>query len=431
MRKRGTLCVVLAALALLPAAEADLDPNLKRLIQIQRQAAAHLQRQSNYACLESVQRIRRKREGARPEFADAVHMEVAHIAGRELYSWPGAEKFENKDMVDLVAGGLMETGSFSGIARNLFFNKVASTRYRGREEVAGVPAHRYDFWMSAMQSGFEVGTRFGSIVVACAGSFWADAESLDLLRLEACAEDLPATLGLAALVTTIDYGRVRFDGDDLLIPQQATTVLRHLDGAISENAAEYTHCRRFGSSTRLLDAAPEAAAETPASRRITLPGNVQVHVRLSQDIDSRKARVGDLLSATVESAVKNKRRTLIPQGAVVRGRLRRLERLSHPYDAVMIGIEFSEIEFDGARARFFGRPEGLETSTGVDSHLAPTVMRSQVDYGLHGQRMDITRMENYTHQELPGVVVFYVKGKDALIQKGWRMTWRTLRMKED
>lgn len=52
--------------------------------------------QPNYTCLETVERWVTPKNAKRT-LQDRVRLEVALVDGKEMFSWPGAEKFEATD----------------------------------------------------------------------------------------------------------------------------------------------------------------------------------------------------------------------------------------------------------------------------------------------------------------------------------------------
>ena len=77
------------------------------------------------------------------------------------------------------------------------------------------------------------------------GSFWADAGTLDLLRLEIAARRYSAGPGCNCDDEKLDYARVRVRSHDLLLPKSVETSVTKLGGAESRNRMEFSRCREF------------------------------------------------------------------------------------------------------------------------------------------------------------------------------------------
>src|SRR3954463_4528219 len=73
---------------------------------------ANLARLPNYTCLQTIERKVRHPSSRRTELVDMVRLEVALVDGKELFSWPGAGHFEDKEIGQLVSGGAIGNGSF-------------------------------------------------------------------------------------------------------------------------------------------------------------------------------------------------------------------------------------------------------------------------------------------------------------------------------
>jgi hypothetical protein len=125
---------------------------------------------------------------------------------------------------------------------------------------------------------------------------------------------------------------------------------------------------------------------------VRIPAGLELHVQLAAGIDLTKARVGDLVSARV-AAPAARRGVVVPEGAVLNGRIRRLGR-------GLVALEFTELQFGNRRAQFFARLESLDPSAGV------------------------LRIPGNSPR-LPGVVTFGVPEGDSKLPSGLGMLWQT------
>lgn len=81
----------------------------------------------------------------------------------------------------------------------------------------------------------------GSGNVGLHGSYWADPQTYDVVRLEVNADDFPPTLPLTEAMTSIDYARTRLaDNLVVLLPESAEVRLVKFSGEISHNRIEFT-----------------------------------------------------------------------------------------------------------------------------------------------------------------------------------------------
>jgi hypothetical protein len=190
----------------------------------------------------------------------------------------------------------------------------------------------------------------------------------------------------------MNYSRVRIGDASLLLPEEGDMRLIRLSGTESRNLVELTHCRAFrAESTLKLDTDDNA----PTRRAVlkTRPG-LTIALRLETPV-SEKLRVGAPVEAVVAGDVKSKSEILIPEGALVHGRLRRLERSTETGDAYSVALEFIAIEAQNAQVRFFA---DLQQAEGAQSIAPPA---------------------------LPGVGVFVMKGTQFELPTGTKLVWKT------
>src|SRR5206468_1403818 len=139
------------------------------------------------------------------EQIDTVRFEVAFVRDQELYGLPGARRLQDRPLTDFVAKGSISTGQLALLAKHVFLTSTAQFTYRGENEQAGRRAYHYDFDVPVAKSSYHLRQGKSDAVVAFQGTFWIDAENLDLLRLEVQAYDIPESLGLAEANTVLDY----------------------------------------------------------------------------------------------------------------------------------------------------------------------------------------------------------------------------------
>jgi hypothetical protein len=96
------LCLLACCLCSLSEAQSDLPKNVLQLAQLKRRIKAAVGALPNYACLETIERSQRKNAKQPFRHIDTVHVEVAVVGDRELYSWPGANKFEDRDITEMI-----------------------------------------------------------------------------------------------------------------------------------------------------------------------------------------------------------------------------------------------------------------------------------------------------------------------------------------
>jgi hypothetical protein len=397
----------------------DLPKEVLALSRIRQKMRQNLSRLPDYTCVETIERTQRTRGGGLFRPVDTLRLEVLHTGDKELYAWPGSKKFD--EHLERMVGGVSSSGEFALHARSVFLGD-AQSKYAGEQNIRGRRAMRYDYVIPLYSSGLTLsdGDRHGRVSVR--GSFWADAATLDLLRLDVHAENIPPDLPFSAAVSTVDYGRVRISGTDTLLPQSANVELTRTLGAASRNHLQFSQCRSYKAQSEIRYESASEDAGAPAAekfREFDLPADVSLALRLEHALDSSAAVEGDSITARVEQDVKRKNMVLIPAGAIARGRIRRLESYTDPRPYFIAGLEFLEVESAGQRAAFTGRLDKVDPIPGITWFLS----NSKVSENL-------VHLENIRTEELPGVGTFFVEGARFTLPEGLHMLWKTVDLKK-
>ena len=272
MRASLYLAICLAASPLLRAQDsADTAWQLTlRLSKVRRQAAKALQEQPDFTCLATFDRYQWPVNRREEQKVDTVRVEVAYVGRRELYSWPGEDKFSDVPLTRMVGAGLMGDGDFAVHANNLFVGNSGIIKWVGEEQENGRwgttdrGLWHWSYRMSPYQSGWVIGSGNAEQTVGSEGSFWVDAKTLDLVRMETRATDFFTGFPVKAVESTVDYGRIRIGEADVLLPLRAELKTTGQDGNESRNLTTYSNCREYtGHSTITFGLPPEATAPTP------------------------------------------------------------------------------------------------------------------------------------------------------------------------
>jgi hypothetical protein len=138
--------------------------------------------------------------------------------------------------------------------------------------------------------------------------------------------------------------------------------------------------------------------------------------RLKTPIDAKKS-AGDPVAATLERAVRQDGKLLLPTGALINGRIRRLEKYGGASDYYVVGLEFFSVESADGQVRL---------SAGIQEAGSP----QRVELGLPALRGGAsTSYETPTLQivsDSPGVGAFIVPGGSLRLLPGFRMVWKTV-----
>jgi hypothetical protein len=270
----------------------------------------------------------------------------------------------------------------------------------------------------------------GSGMVGEEGSLWADPQSLDLIRIESHAKEIPPYLPVEESSTKVNYARTRIGEYNVLLAQQADIDLVLSTGGESYDRLEFTHCRAFSAESTLRfdpesqELGQPSPPNTPAVLSLpvgpgrAVPALLRITVQLTTPITDKDA-VGTLIQGKVSDDVRHKGKIVIPNGSMVRGRIRRLERYQESRGGdFIVGLEFTEVETNDGSMRFYADLLRLDEGPGIRPTLSEqVVVRSGGGYQITPQTI--------TLPELPGVASFFVQGHAFTVPSGFRMVWRT------
>lgn len=404
MRFRLTFAGLVVAVS---GAGDPLPPHILNLARIERQMREQLSRLPNYTCLETIDRYVAPPRG-RKKPVDRIRISIALVGGKELYAWPGAA-FGEQRLSEMLNGGFTSEGDFASMARSVFVNRVAEVTYVGEEAAGSRRLLHYKFHIAQNRSAWSV--KSGRVVgdVGAGGSFWADAESFDLVRMAYAAEELPPFSDYKRLEESAEFGRVRIGSDETLLPLSADLLSESFDGTIYQNHDEYSGCRQYSSESSISfgDDPTPALATAVAVIAESAPADLSIPLRLETPIDSRTAALGDELRATVTKDVRFRGHLVLPRGAVATGVLCRIERHSDGVPYFEVGIEFTQAEYQGHRVSIYGR-------------LAATPPFAAF------RRANPKEALPEPPNQAPGVGYFSLEGKSVQIAKGSSLTWLTL-----
>jgi len=404
----------------LAPARHPLSPDVLLLARIKAKAADNLKRLPNYTCTQTIERTLRGAKARKFEPLDTLRLEVALVEGKELFSWPGAGKFEERGIGEIVGrGGAIGNGSFALHAKSVFLSNAPTFTHVGATTLSGRPAIRYDYRIPQMLSGYQIRVGQNHALVEYHGSFWVDADTLDLIRLEVHADNPPPNLNLTEASDTMEYQRVRIGGRDFLLPQSSELVMIDLLGNAVRNRTQFSACRQYAGESKLsfVESSPDVAAPapTPQVNPIQLPAGLTVEVRLQTPIQSGRSATGDLVTALVGRDVKKDGQIVAPKGALLTGRITRLETRKGEQDYCIVGLDFSTIEFDNRRGEFRAmlQHSGLVQNSRVGPGRAQEAARRQT--------MDDDILD--AHPAIGSV--FVVHSSHVSLPRGHSMLWRT------
>jgi hypothetical protein len=348
------------------------------LEQIKQRAIEDLASVPNYVCVDSIERslwIPAERQFRR---LDRVHFEIAHVEGADRFSWIGDSTFQSKTPSSMV-GGAGFGGDFSENRALVFKSNATKIVYAGRGTIDGQPALHFDYDHPGRALGVTSDNQSGW--AAARGSFWIDAETLDLLQLNIEGYDIPSNLALQSISDDTRYRRVLIGKRIALLARSSDFHLTLMDGTGRRNASVFSNCREYtAESTLTFSPSPAVPVPPPTVEHSQVPPGLQLQLVLDKTFDVNEAAVGEPILADVLKGEGG-----IPRGAHVYGRVTRVTNFDDqiPLPApkhrpplpkhelwgrhtgeVLIQIEFSQIEYRRVRGPFLARLIDLESQPG-------------------------------------------------------------------
>jgi len=393
-----------------------LAPEVLLLAKIKRHMETVLSRLPNYTCRETIERSRREAKSKKFRLVDALQLEVAVVEGKELFSWPGEREFKDRDLRELAPTGAIGNGSFALHARSVFLSQAPTIVYHGEEESNGRKAHRYDFTVPQFRSGYRIRINELEGIAGYRGSFWTDAESLDLIQLDVETVDIPPYLPLKRSQDSMRYERVAIGESTFLLPKSSEMVIEDFYGGQSRNAISFASCRQYaGESTLSFDEAPESSG-VPAAlpEAISLPPGLLAGIELRSRVRFPGGAMGDEIEGRLVKDIKVKGTVVAPKGAILKGNVALIERRKdfRGMDMYVVALQWREIAFDGKVGPFEGQ---------LDAGGAIPISE-------YGGRTVYQRPSQVELKRLPHRDAFYVR-KDTLdLPRGLLFYWRTRRV---
>lgn len=374
--------------------------------------ASALRGMPNYTCLETIERSKRPGKKRKYELIDVLRIEVGYLNGKELFAWPGSNKFDDREISDMVpSGGAIGNGNFASHSQAVFRGNVANMRFAAEDGAL----YRYDYEVPQNLSGYTLRSGKGAeAIVGYHGSFWVDPATKRVTRITVIADEIPALLDIAETMSSIDYSEVAIAGQAYWLPVGSSMSIADHKGVEFRNEVTFSGCRQFGGESVLRfddpDTVAQAASAVPTvATEVVLPKEKLFAIDLTQRLRWGSNKTGDLIEAKLVSDFKYKDAVLLPKGAKVTGRITRLQQGS-AFQAM--DLEFDSIEGGGRKAAF----RAVVTMQGSPGAVAPR--------GAPGIR--IGRNTTLVPGPKPGTFTVVAYSQTVELSKGFRIGWATV-----
>jgi len=258
------MVVALSSLVLLVVtvkAQSQVAENPESLLRrIRDRMVTHLSQLPNYTCHEVIDRLVRRASYGSFERQDRLELEVAIVGHKELFARKGETRFEDQEIHNLVPAGTIGNGAFGSYIETVLSGEGAEVRYVGPAKTDGHKTYRYDFEVPQPKSHFLVRRGSAEGIVAYKGSFWADVETLDLVRVELKADSIPAYIGVRMVEESMHYKIMQIGKSDFLLPRHSQLSTSDQSGNSSLNMMNLEHCREFSGESVVTFGGPATGA---------------------------------------------------------------------------------------------------------------------------------------------------------------------------
>jgi hypothetical protein len=365
------LFVALACL-LPPGAEAQ-DNALKRTRQKMSDSIGVTQ---DFLCSLTIERSQ-KRGTAAPVAMPVLKVDGGVINGKELFARPANEAdvaAVQELLLQLSRGG---TGPFALYSRPLFLTNNATFYTAPEETKDGRKLLRWEFAMPKETARYAPRVVDKTVALGYSGTFWADAESGDITRIELRADTPTPEMGLAGIVQSVDYGRVNIAGASVLLPVSSLLTLQEPAATESRIAIKYENCHKHlvQGDTKFIEGVTVTTNTTPEpSVGKLLPPGLNLDVTLEDPIDEKITSVGSKISFKLSKDVKAEGKVLAPKGSIISGHVTRQVRESYRVgetrkDYYLVGIQLDSMEAGGEKYTVVANLETVGPTTTITTFL--------------------------------------------------------------
>jgi len=285
--------------------------------------------------------------------ADRLRLDVGIGATSEIYSRVVENRFNDRDLLDVVREGAISTGSFAAFLTAIFRTDAADFTYHRETTLNGRSVAEFGFRVLYKRSHYLYDSGQHRVVTGYGGTFLVDRQTADLVRLTIRTSQLPKETGACYASTTLDYGRVRLKGADFLLPAESLLQIVVNGGGEDVNRTVFSGCHEFlGESSITFDPPSQHAVavdadDSAASKVPLIPKGLHFRAALAQVIDTRTAAGGDPVKATLLTPLQDGKKVFAPAGAAVAARILRIRRYYGRSPELQLDIRLETVDAGG------------------------------------------------------------------------------------
>jgi hypothetical protein len=284
---------------------------------------------------------------------DRLRLDVTMATGREIYSWLGANHFDDAGIDHVVRSGPFSTGSFAGYLTAVFEEEdVRQFIFNGTKVVDNRILMEYSFQVAQAHSHYSVKLHDSWVIVAYGGTLEVDPRTADVVRMTIVTENVPSATGVCQTSTVMDLAWIQLSKGHFLLPKSSSQRFVYPNVEETENATVFSNCREFrGESTINFGDQPvtDDVANNSSAKALFLPGGLPLSFALTTPIQTDTAAAGDSFSARLVGALRDEKgKILAPKGTEVEGHLTLVQSYFKPPE-VQVMLRPETLRIRGAR----------------------------------------------------------------------------------
>ncbi len=299
--------------------------------------------------------------------SDRLRFDVSVKSDGEMYGWPGENRFDDRELVDIVTDGTISNGTFTAFLTEIFFNDTVKFTYNGETTHDGLTFPEFGFHVPYEKSHYFIG--FGlarhQTVTGYDGTFLVNPQTADLMRVAIRTSELPAETGACYFSTTLDYARIRLKDRDFLLPSLSVLRVFSHDGSVAENHTLYSSCHEFLGESTLSFAppvnVPGGQRDAPVSQVLEIPPKLRFRVALTQGIDTATAAAGDSIKGKLTTPIRDGSKVLVPSGAAITARVIHLQQSYDKSPSVSLVFRLETVDVGGVFMQLTATPDTLNS----------------------------------------------------------------------
>lgn len=394
-----------------PQVESAENP-VEVLIRLRDTVLEHAGRVPNHMCVETIRRERynppatlrkpscaaimdaapgERKPSLRHESTDWLRLDVGLTTEEEIFSWAGANRFDDREIDELVPEGAIGTGAFASLLLAVFEGDEPHFRFEGDTNDGPRRVFEYSFSVPLEESHYRVRTRTRQwVFTGYSGKLLVDPHTSELVRLIVRTDELSSETSLCQVENDLTFSMVPLEGFDYLLPKTTRQFFFGRDGGQGENDTTFAGCREYRGESTIAFGETATTGDTPrkpGAPGAVFPAGLPVTIALAAPFRFEGGAAGDRIEGRLEKPILDARgQTVVaPGGAKVQGRIVRLALRYSTDPQYSVALRWETVEVDGRKLPLLLKPKRTLTDVTPAGRLR---QRVEIELPLPGQEND-------------------------------------------